>query len=68
MLCIIFVCMRYSTLHNILLSDVYVPEVSKQKCSFIPRPSLPPVFDCLQYAKTKCTASDQKLEVGKAWE
>ena len=29
--------------------------------SLIPRPSLPPVFDCLQYAKTH-TASDQILE------
>ena len=27
--------------------------------SLIPRPSMPPIFDCLQYAKT---ASDQKLE------
>ena len=31
--------------------------------SLVPRPSTPPVFDRLQYA-----ASDQKLEVWKAWE
>ena len=30
--------------------------------SLVPRPSMPPVFDRLQY-----TASDQKLEVWKAW-
>ena len=44
--------------------------------SLIPRPSLPPVFDDLQYAKMEGevlplflhTASDQKLEVGNAWE
>ena len=33
--------------------------------SFAPRPSHRPVFDCLQYAKT---ASNQKLDGGKAWE
>ena len=33
--------------------------------SLVPRPSSPPVFDRLQYAKM---ASDQKLEPGKAWE
>ena len=31
--------------------------------SLVPRPSPAPVFDRLQY-----TASDQKLEPGKAWE
>ena len=36
--------------------------------SFILRPSLPPAFDCLQYAKTERTASDQKLEMEKARE
>ena len=35
----------------------------------VPGPSPAPVFDCLQYAKTfSHTASDQKLEPGKAWE
>ena len=38
----------------------------KHTHSLVPGPSLAPVFDCLQYAKTE--ASDQKLESGKAWE
>ena len=44
-------------------------ETGKKDCpnpSLIPRPSPAPVFDCLQYAKTD-TASNQKLEPGKAW-
>ena len=51
--------------------------VSTVYTSLVPRPSLAPVFDRLQYAKTEPeallaqflhTASDQKPEPGKAWE
>ena len=34
--------------------------------SLVPRSSLTPNFDCLQYAKTFYIASDKKLEPGKA--
>ena len=57
-------CLKHVALHVVhVCADQLVFD-----SSLIPRPSLPPVFDRLQYAKMEHTASDQNLEAGKAWE
>ena len=43
-------------------------DIGAEDTSLVPRPSSPPAFGRLQYAKTEHTASDQELEVRKAWE
>ena len=46
--------------HNDVIIIHNHPAANLLKTSLVPRRSTPPVFDCLQYAKTEHTASDQK--------